>query len=527
MRTRSTFEKPSRFRSEGGESLYADIAGSTIVGIEGVSVTVEVDVSAGLPGLEITGMGDTAVRESRHRVRSAIRNSGFELPPRRITVNLAPAAVHKEGSQLDLPIALGILAASGAIVGGERLKEHCFLGELALDGSLRPVRGALAMALSAKDRGYSRVIVPRDNGAEVSCILDLAVRTAGSLREVVDYLGGKCELNVPLPGEDTRLPASGIPDFRDIKGQAAAKRALEVAAAGGHNLLMLGSPGAGKSMLARAMPGILPDLTPEEALVVTRIASVAGILPPGSGLLRERPFRAPHHTITATALIGGGAHPVPGEITLAHRGVLFLDELPEFPPSVLNALRQPLEDGRAVVARSKGTYVFPCRFVLLAAMNPCPCGFYGDPLQECSCTEHARRQYVSRISGPFLDRIDLHLEVPRVTPGELLEDPTETSAQVKERVAEARRLQAERLKGTGMVCNSEMGPREVSALLSVSGQARKLLMQAYSVMRLSARTYYKVLKVAASIADLAGSPRVEEEHVAEALSYRPGTVWEG
>lgn len=279
-------------------------------------------------------------------------------------------------------------------------------------------------------------------------------------------------------------------------------------------------------MLARAIPGILPDLTPEESLVVTRIASVAGILPEGSGLLKERPFRSPHHTVTLAALIGGGAHPVPGEITLAHRGVLFLDELAEFPPSVLNALRGPLEDGRAVVTRSKGTSVFPCRFMLVGAMNPCPCGYFGDSVQECACTDHARKQYASRVSGPFLDRIDLHLEIPRVTPGELLSSADEGSLQVKERVEEARSRQAQRLKGTGMALNSEMGPREVSALLSVSGQARKLLMQAFSTLRLSARTYYKLLKVASSISDLDGSPRIEEEHVAEALSYRPNSVGE-
>lgn len=504
--------------------MYAKVGGSTIVGIEGVNISVEVDVSGGLPGLEITGMGDTAVRESRHRVRSAVRNSGFELPPRRITVNLAPAAIHKEGSQLDLPIALGILRASGFIPECENQEKYCFLGELALDGSLRPVRGALAMALSAREAGYHGVVLPRANGAEVSFIQDIDLRVADSLKEVSEFTRGKTELTFPEAKGYDRPASAGVPDLCDIKGQAAAKRALEVAAGGGHNLLLIGSPGAGKSMLARAIPGILPDLTREEAVEVTRISSVAATLPHGSGLLKERPFRAPHHTVTVTALIGGGANPVPGEVTLAHRGVLFLDELPEFPPSVLNALRQPLEDGLAVVTRSRATSVFPCRFVLVGAMNPCPCGYFSDPLQECTCREHVRRQYVSRVSGPFLDRIDLHLEVPRVTSGELMAGPGEVSAAVKKRVTEARRLQSERLKGTGLMCNAEMGPKEVSVLTSVSGQARKLLMNAFSVMKLSARTYYRVLKVASSIADLAGSPRVEEEHVAEALSYRPSVV---
>ncbi len=504
----------------GGRGTYAAVAGSTVLGIEGLKVTVEVDVSTGLPGLEIAGMGDTAVRESRHRVRSAIKNSGFDLPSRKVTVNLAPAAFHKEGSQLDLPIALGILAASGALPLSLSLADYCFLGELSLDGTIRPVRGVLAMALSARDAGCVGAIIPKDNGGEVSFLTGMDVRCAGTLGEVVGFLSGGTELEVPKPQQARVGQGVSLIGLEEVHGQRGAKRALEVGAAGGHNLLMVGGPGAGKSMLARCIPGILPGLSSEESLEVTRIASVAGVLPQGSGPLEKRPFRAPHHSVSLAALVGGMAPPVPGEITLAHRGVLFLDELPEFPSSLLNALRGPLEDGFAVISRSKATCTFPCRFMLVGAANPCPCGFFGDETHQCVCTEHARLQYASRLSGPFLDRIDLYLQVPKVKAHDLTKVGKDSSDEVRQRVTAARERQSHRLNGTGLTCNAEMGPREVTTMLSVSGHARRLLMQAYSAMGLSARGYYRVLKVAASVADLCASPRIEDDHVAEALSYR-------
>jgi len=493
-----------------------------VSGLAGFPVIVETDVSGGLPCLEIVGMPDTSVKEAKHRVRSALRNSGFEVPSRRIVVNLAPAGVHKEGTQLDLAIALGLLAASREIPQNSLTQEYGFLGELALDGTIRPIPGVLAMALALLESGLKGAVVPLENCAEVAFLEQFHILPASNINEVADFILGKKDL-VQRSYLNSRSERDGRIDlsYDHIKGHQVAKRALEIAAAGEHNLLMVGPPGSGKSVLAKSLPEIMPDLSTEEAITVTKIHSIAGLLPNGSGLLKVRPFRSPHHTATMSAMIGGGTNPKPGEITLAHRGVLFLDELGEFSSSVINALRQPLEDGLVNITRAKGTYTFPCKVLLVGAMNPCLCGFYGSDLKECTCTEHQRRQYVSKIDGPLLDRIDMCINVERVELEELTDDSThEAASTVKARVTSARERQRELLKQTGLMTNSEMGPKEISTLVTLSSDARKLLFYAYKSMKLSVRTYYKVIKVAASISDLANCPRIEEEHIAEAISYR-------
>ncbi len=490
-------------------------------GLDGVIVEVEVDRGRGLTGMVIVGLPDVSVQESRERVSAALRNSGFSMPRRRITVNLAPASVRKAGPVYDLPIALGVLMVEGHLP-PDALDDALVVGELALDGRVRHVRGALPIAAAARAHGFRRLFVPEEDAAQAALIPDLTVYPVPSLRAIVEHLLGRKPLQ-PQPhlALQDLPPAQVDVDFADIKGQEHAKRALEVAAAGGHNLLMMGPPGSGKTLLARALPGILPRMTIDEALEVTRIYSVADQLPPDTPLITRRPFRAPHHTISHAGLVGGGNWPQPGEISLAHHGVLFLDELPEFSPRTLEVLRQPLEDRRVTISRAQGSVTFPASFMLVAAMNPCPCGYYGDPVRACTCSPGAIHRYRNRISGPLLDRIDIFIEVPRV-PFEELDDRRrgEPSERIRERVEAARARQRERFQGTRLRNNAEMGPKEIEAFCQLDAAGRALIQQAANQLGLTARGYHRVLKVARTIADLEGAEHIQVHHLAEALQYR-------
>jgi len=504
--------------------MLAKVLTCAVVGLDGELVEVEVDISSGLPALNIVGLPDTAVQEAKERVRSAIRNSGLAFPRNRITVNLAPADIRKEGPAYDLPIAIGILIASEQVVAD--VSRSLFLGELSLDGRVRHTHGILPMVALARERGIATVFVPEVDGREASLIGGVEIIPVASLAQLAAHLQGAAPI-APFESSEASVAAADVRwngvDFCHIKGQDHVKRALEVAAAGGHNVLMAGPPGAGKTLLARALPSILPPMTSEEALEVTKIYSVSGLLPSDTPLISQRPFRSPHHTISHAGLVGGGRQPRPGEISLSHRGVLFLDELPEFGHSMLEVLRQPLEDRVVTISRAQGHITFPANFMLVSAMNPCPCGFYGDPGRECTCSEGTVLRYQKRISGPLLDRIDIFVEVPRVDYEKLAGDATgEPSENVRQRVEKARVRQQERFAGTRLVCNAEMSPVEVREYCQnpLEDSAKSLLRLAMNQLALSARSFHRVLKLARTIADLAGSEVIGTPHVAEALQYR-------
>ncbi len=502
--------------------MYSKIIGCGLLGIEGFAVEVETDIGCGIPSFDIVGLGDTAIRESRERVRSAVKNTGIEFPIRRITMNLAPANLKKEGSSFDLPIALGVLASMG-IINHTIANRSMFIGELSLDGDIKAVRGVLPIAVCARANGFRYLFLPQENAIEASVVKDLKVIPVKNLKETIAVLNGESEI-LPLANSEDYLKAERVEydtDFADVRGQENVKRALEVAASGGHNCIMIGSPGCGKTMLARRLPSILPSMTFEEALEVTKVHSIAGILPQGMSLVNSRPFRSPHHTISDTGLVGGGSMPKPGEISLAHYGVLFLDELPEFSKKSLEVLRQPLEDGVITISRVNASLTYPARTTLICAANPCKCGKYLDPDGQCTCTPRQIQQYLGKLSGPLMDRLDLHIEVASVKYKELDSGASgDSSGVMRARVEAARRIQLDRYKGMRIYSNSQLQPGMLEKFCRLDEKCRDIMRSAFEKLGLSARAYGRILKVSRTIADMEQSGDIRPWHLAEAIQYR-------